>query len=249
MNRWDISTRIEVAVLMSNLITKEEAVKIAQYQNVPHLADSLIGSVAIDNFYFKKVASKIVLVYCMPFYEEIDFGDAVDTIGDFAFYKNKVLKKIRGDAVEVIGIESFTESSVVNVAFPNAKVAQQSCFYGCKELRKISLPVVECVERYAFMACSGLKCAKMSPSFIGEREFAHCSDLRNFDFRGVKVIQDWAFHFCNIEKVIAPSLEDVVGTAFDFCPLRIVQIPKSCNSYVSIIKKYYQRRKKWIDRD
>ena len=220
MTRQEVISYMENATLLNELVTKEEAsyllkdrLALIGQDTYKALISKTTGSVRIEDFYFKRdVKGNIVLVYCNPSYSEIDLGDVVDLIDDYAFDSNDKLRTIKGDTVIKIGVRSFSSCPhLVSVDFANVDEIGEGCFY----------------------RGSALQMAHMSPMIIDSAAFSACHALREFDFSGVYMIGAWAFSETKITNIKAPNLIYIGVNAFHGCPLQNKPVP--VNNY-----KYYK---------
>jgi len=85
--------------------------------------------------------------------KEIDFG-GVQTIGDYAFYKNTSLETLDFKNVTSIGNYAFNEaSSLVNIDFKNTEIIGNYAFQNCSSLKEIDFGNVNKIGSYCFQNC------------------------------------------------------------------------------------------------
>lgn len=197
MTREEISTYIDNAILFNDVVTDKEADIIGLKR--------LVGSVQIDNFYFKKDAdNNIILMYCKPCYKEIEFGDAVDIIYSDAFSYNHVIEVIKGDSVKLVKGYGFSH---------------------CKNLKKVVFPHIVKVGYSCFRDCYSLTDVKMKPYRINGSAFYNCKSLTAFDFTNAEYIGKIAFRNTGIREVNAPNLQEMGVGVFSCCDLLKFNIP------------------------
>ena len=166
---------MENATLLNELVTKEEASyllkdRLALIGHDTHktLISKTTGSVRIEDFYFKRdVKGNIVLVYCNPSYSEIDLGDVVDLIDDYAFDSNDKLRTIKGDTVRKIGVRSFSYC-------PHLVSVDSAAFSACHALREFDFSGVYMIGEWAFSETKITNINAPNLIYIGVNAFHGC---------------------------------------------------------------------------
>ena len=190
------------------------------------LATSLEDTVRMNDFFVKVVNNMTVLVYCYPSHEEVDLGECIDIIGEYAFYNNSLINRISGEGVRLIGQSAFSNSTVCRVKFQNLLQLGQYIFFQCCYLEEAEFPAVHDVGFACFDNCRKLKDVIMSPESIEANAFANCSQLTDFDFSNAVAIGGHAFYDAPLNDIIAPKLLFVGRFAFNKCHFRNVYTPR-----------------------
>ena len=74
---------------------------------------------------------------------EIEFGDDVTAIGDYAFENSYNLTKLNTNNIEIIGNGAFAYSGVVDVELPNVRELEDDVFYDAYNLTSVTMPKME----------------------------------------------------------------------------------------------------------
>ncbi|MBP5177437.1 MAG: leucine-rich repeat protein, partial [Clostridia bacterium] len=128
---------------------------------------------------------------------DIDFGEYLISIGDYAFYSNTKLETLTiPDTVEYLGVESFgKDNKISSLTLGNGlKVIDDYAFYGCTHVTEIVIPdSVEVIGKYAFYNCK-----RATDVTIGS---------------GVKSIGDYAFYGnYKLRYLVIPENVEEVGS-------------------------------------
>jgi len=211
MNREELTQYIDNCILLGNIVTKEDAI----YERLDQCsfnAKNIIDSVFIDGFYVKRdKKDNIHLVYYDGEYEELDLGDCIDIIDDYAFVGRLIhvpgwsagmyhperenLVTVVGKSVKYIGERAFALSSVTNINFPNVRKIGVCCFEHAK------------VESATFNKLKTVKEAVFSGS-----------ELKSFEGEEVERVRSLAFQNCkNLTFVSIPKAKTIDHTAFHGC--------------------------------
>jgi len=198
MTRQELNQYIDYCILMGNLVNdKDEIYKRlgCDYMSLRH--KSLIGSIKVDgSFYFKRDShNKIHLVCYEGDYKEVNLGDCVDIIDNFACYttyrekrhKNPLIS-IAGATVEEIGNFAFMGIPLECIDFPKVRKIGGNSFKSTN-IEEAELNNLEEIPMLAF---------EKSPikSFRGDKVF---------------YVSQSAFKGCrNLETLILPKLSKAV---------------------------------------
>lgn len=178
MNRVELVHYIQNSIFLSNVVTEESQL----YRGIlecgggnflaKRIAINLLGSVAMEDFYFKIDANnKIHLTFYDGTYTTIDLYDCVDIIDCGAFlgylgHKGRVFAsdnndiipfKLKGSTVESIEDYSFAYSSIAELNLPRIKVIPKDSFLSCRNLLSLKAENVETIEKYGITGADNLK--------------------------------------------------------------------------------------------
>lgn len=147
-----------------------------------------------------------IIIYCpaaKPDIQEFSIPEGVTTIGDYAFYKNTVLK-------------SVTFPSTLTAIYGNA-------FSWCTKLRSVTIvPSISSIGSHAFSYCKMLKTITIPATVkrIGAYVFSSCDALQTAEFLdGIEEIPDSIFYNCKeLKSVYIPSsVKSIQTSAFSGC--------------------------------
>jgi hypothetical protein len=107
------------------------------------------------------------------------FGDAIETVGAYAFSSSEALTTVSFPAAVSIGNNTFFGCrSLTTVSLASAASIGGEAFADCDALASVSLPLVAGIGEYAFYDCDSLTTASLaSAASIGERAFSDCDVL------------------------------------------------------------------------
>ncbi len=181
-------------------------------------------------------------------------NSTVISVGNYAFYGNKVAKTVTLPNAESIGTYSFREcavetanlakaTTVASYAFYNASKLQtvtlggitaveDYTFYGCVALTGIALPSATEVKQHAFDGCKLLATVTGSNIVtVGNYGFANCNALASFDFGKVETVGLYAFTYNAFTEINLPKIKTVGSYAFRYhTALTKVTIGADCTS-------------------
>ena len=167
-------------------------------------------------------------------------GDAVTSIGDYAFSGCTSLKSIAiPDSVTSIGSRAFYGcDSLTSIAIPDSVTSiGRGAFEACTSLTSIAIPdSVTYIGDVAFYNCFSLTSITIPDSVtsIGGWVFMYCPSLTSVTIgNGVTSIGGWAFAYCtSLESITIPDRVTEIGNyAFENCvSLTSVIIPDSVTS-------------------
>ena len=149
--------------------------------------------------------------------KNVEIGDGIEKIGDYAFYScKKITNIIIPDSVTSIGNNAFDScSSLTSITIPKGVTSiENSTFYSCSSLTNITIP-------------EGV-------TNIGEMAFYYCTNLTNVTIpEGVTSIGNNAFYYCSslISITIPETVTSIGKSAFEYCSsLTSITIPKEVTS-------------------
>ena len=192
MNRDELYKFIQNSVLFGKVVGSEDIKKLKGI--IPELAESILGSVEINKMYFKiGFNNRIILTHCTSDYESIDFGDAVDEIGPFAFVYNFNIREVSSQSITKIGYRAFTSSPIRSVKFQMLKEVEDSAFNN-SSLEKLEAPELEIINKYAFVGCNALtEINAPKVKQVCMCAFVGCEKLQSVNFNSIEYIEGWAF--------------------------------------------------------
>ena len=128
--------------------------------------------------------------------------DNVETIYEYAFYQQPLLKKIDFDNVETIYEYAFYQCKSLEIAnFPKVEYIYNRVFQGCDSLTNINMPNLKEIGVYAFARCK----------------------LGNAIMPNVTSIGEYAFASARIEYAEFPSLKNITKLSFLQCGLQVAK--------------------------
>ena len=226
MDRTEILNRINNSLLMNTVIKEDEASKIVYSIFRPYPAfinsttDLIAGCTRIDDFFVRKDADDNLILAYFPSScyscSDIDLGNCIDIIGDYAFFGNKFLRKISGKTVKKIGKFAFEK---------------------CEKLEEVSFPSVIDVGNSSFSKCKELKGFIGCPSKIGDCAFSDCMALKALDFSSTREIGSYAFADSGIKSVVAPKLQIVYAYGFSRSKVCKFELPENVSFGVGVFDK------------
>ncbi len=176
---------------------------------------------------------------------ESGFLDLTDcgytSIGNYAFYRLKNLRKVTLDGIEKIQDNAFQGTGLTEVVFPSSlESIGTGAFQDCEELRSISFPkersLLNTIGSSAFNNCA-LEELKLPKTLIsmGESAFCNNKNIRKVNFSGnenLKTIPSKAFEKSqSLEEIIFPTnLQTISDHAFHESGLQKVTIPETVTS-------------------
>ena len=155
--------------------------------------------------------------------------------GDFEITPDGVLKKYRGNDIDVIipdGVREIGESAFVDMKGLERMIMECED-YDAPEMETLTIPdSVTKIQSYAFAYCTNLEEVNIPDSVvsIGERAFEGCESLKSVCLpAGLTEIEEFTFFLCeNLRTVKIPDGVVRIGkNAFDGTDLRKVKIPES----------------------
>lgn len=171
-------------------------------------------------------------------------------IADFAFFKNRSLRRVKLINVERIGESAFAHcknlyfaeiincKEIAELAFAENGILLEltlnsvdkidsKAFYCCRKLTGVEL--TGCVETgaSAFEGCKYLARARLDCIEIGDRAFADCDHLTDITFSNTEVIGEYAFSNRNKPREIKlpDTLREIKSGAFDKVSIDSLVIP------------------------
>lgn len=180
------------------------------------LGELMDGSVEVSGMYFKELDNKeIELIYLGADFKILDLGDAVDQIGEFAFFNNRSLKELYAPFVTKIHQHSFMNCSIEVLSLPSLKYVHKDtrfplsvkdidfqsleelpphCFEYCRNLESVNVSSVKRIGGSSFFCCSNLSKVKAtSLEMLDKDAFGSCPSLTALDAPKLKYINRWAF--------------------------------------------------------
>ena len=167
-------------------------------------------------------------------------GKTVKSIGDSAFYNNKVIRSVTvPEHITKIGSSAFSwcESlTEINVPGSVEKIGDAAFSWSTKLKRAAIGEGVEKIGESGFEGCKSLEGVKIpeSMSKISESLFAKCTGLKNVEIPGsIRIVESEAFKRCTgLKKVDIPEgVEEIGEGAFERCQgLEKISIPSSLNT-------------------
>ncbi len=156
----------------------------------------------------------------------IDFGNAVKSIGDYAFYKAPITSIAFPDSLEAIGNSAFEScTSIETIDFGTGiKTIGDKAFYLNSKLTEVDFPGSELtgIGSWAFgfdKLINGINIQSEMLKSIGERAFSSCEGLESVTISGDNaVIGNDAFSGCkSIETVTLSGVETLSEYSFTNC--------------------------------
>lgn len=156
----------------------------------------------------------------------IDFGNAVKSIGDYAFYKAPVTSIVFPDSLEAIGNSAFEScTSIETIDFGTGiKTIGDKSFYWNSKLTEVSFPGTDLtsIGTQAFWndkLLNGISIQSEKLKSIGEDAFYDCEGLESVTISGDNaVIGNDAFSGCkSIETVTLSGVETLSEYSFTNC--------------------------------
>ena len=168
--------------------------------------------------------------------KKVNFGDALEIIGESSFRNTTNLKKLTlPSTVETIGYYSFADSGIEEINFPSTVTSISNYAFQNTNLKEVILPdTLQNVYSYAFSNCKSLTRAHLPNTFtsISDYLFSGCTSLENVNFPNTLTsIGGNAFYNCfNLKNVTIPSTVTSIGTyAFYGCySIEEITIPNGC---------------------
>ena len=158
--------------------------------------------------------------------ERVKIGNAVTTIGEWAFYGCTSLTSITiPDSVTTIGNYAFADcTSMTSVTIPEGVTTiNDSAFRWCASLTSITIPdSVTTIDYAAFAGCTSLTSITIPDSVttIGNVAFNSCTSLTSITIPdSVTTIGDLAFEYCtSLTSITIPEGVTTIGEyAFSDC--------------------------------
>ena len=178
------------------------------FQSSPNLTevvfeDSEVAEKTIGSYAFSDCTSL----------SNVDFGNAVKTIGDYAFGMNSITELSLPDSLESIGYGAFSpyrygyynnyrESQLQKVTFgSNIKTIGDYAFYNCYKLAEVDFTgeKLESIGGNAFSNCDALTNLEISGNnaIIKGSAFYHCDNLETVTLNGVEALNSSdVFEYC-----------------------------------------------------
>lgn len=185
-----------------------------------------------------KLASTTKTVGTLAFYSNaslnsVDFGTALDSIGEGAFRRCVAIPAVNLPAtVRTIGRTAFAESTGFHEVTLNegVKFLGELAFTRCYGLKKVKLPsTIKAMDYGAFVYCSMLEEVELADglTLIGDGAFQECLQLSKVNFpSSLQKIGDFAFTSAGMEEIsLNDGLESVGAAAFEFCKFKSLRLP------------------------
>lgn len=173
-------------------------------------------------------------------------------IADFAFFKNKSLRRIKLIKVERIGKSAFEHcknlylAEIVNckeiaelafsengilleLTLSSVEKIGEKAFNCCRKLTGVELTGCRETGASAFEGCKYLARARLDCKEIGDRAFADCDHLTDITLTNTEVIGEYAFSSRNEPREIKlpDTLREIKSGAFDKASIDRMVIPKN----------------------
>ena len=113
----------------------------------------------------------------------------VKTIDDNAFVRVSNINQLIADNIDIIGKNSFEESSIITAKVSNASIISKYAFLNCKRLTAISCEKAKKIRSSAFEECTSLsavECEKVEK--ISKNAFKNCYLLEKIKCNNAKLI-------------------------------------------------------------
>jgi len=175
----------------------------------------------------------------------ITFGDALVSIGDYAFYGSTSVTNISlGKNITSIG--AFAFSNLINLEevtiISNLEVISECLFANDNNLTKVNINGIKTVEGGAFMNCSALESIDLSnATSIGMEAFSGCVGLTSVDLSNVLVLEAGAFITCNnLVDVTLKVVERIEAQALSCIGVTEIKLPNTIK-YIAPTAFYYNQ--------
>lgn len=158
----------------------------------------------------------------MPRLRKVVLPESCTKIGDYSFYKCRILSIINTTAIQYVGNESFNGCENLNInEFPNAKMIGEGTFGGCRKIKKLSMPNAV-VSSSAVYQCPNLTDLIIGNFVNGKFDGEACSSELKITLNGIDDIAD--LKVINAKEIIigqniydfSGSLESVQVEGFSF---------------------------------
>lgn len=159
---------------------------------------------------------------------DVDFGDVVETIGDYAFYKQEKIEKITGmNSLKEVGTYAFSEvgenaagvvETLPSSAFLNITKLGSNAFSHCSLVSNIvNIGLSDTIQSNCFTLCANLESVEFAEAkHISSNIFASCTKLKSASFPKATSIDSGAFWGCtSLESVNLPLCETLSSSAFN----------------------------------
>ncbi len=156
----------------------------------------------------------------------IDFGNAVKSIGNYAFYETPITSIVFSDSLEAIGNSAFEScTSIETIDFGTGiKTIGDKAFYLNSKLTEVDFPgseltgigswafgfdklinginiqseMLKSIGEDAFYSCEGIERVTISGdnAVIGNDAFSECKSIETVTLSGVETLSDYSFSSC-----------------------------------------------------
>ena len=174
---------------------------------------------------------------------EINFGDSLTSIGEYAFYGSQNVNKINlGQGITSIGAFAFSNlTSLESVSIANTiEVISECLFANDEKLKTVDIKGIKMIEGGAFMNCSVLEAIDLSnATYIGMEAFSSCLGLTSVDLSNAIEIAAGAFIMCNnLTDVKLEVVERIEAQALSCIGVSEISLPATIK-YIAPTAFYY----------
>ncbi len=162
---------------------------------------------------------------------KVNFGDALETIGEYAFYMSRQLTNVNiGKGLKEIGIYAFAscdELLSVTVESTNIQTVSEGTFSDDYKLLEVNIPNIQYIGDYAFYNCNKLNTIALEKvEEIGVQAFNNCYKLTTANLEKVKVVKAGAFmNATGLATVNIPVIEEIYEQAFSLIAVQEIKLP------------------------
>jgi len=221
MTRAELSAYIDNSIMMGDIVTENSQIYKKSYDNLRYISvRNIIGSVYIDGLFLKKdPENNIHLVYYDIDYEELDLGNCVDVIDEYAFYTRPWIDGKRNPS---------SKHNLISVSGSAVKVIQRCAFFTSK-VQKVNFPNLHTLGYDSFRSSLVKEVEFNNLKSISRGSFKF-SQLRSFRGDKVESVETCAFSECSsLHEISLPKVKRIEIDAFYDCNnLTSVNIPKDC---------------------
>lgn len=147
-------------------------------------------------------------------------GNAVKTIGSYAFQKNNSILSVYLPYIQKIESSAFLSCKSLNYVYaPILKETELSAFSYCEKLSNVDMPKLEKIGNSTFKCCIALTTIDFPlANTIENGAFFECSALESISIPNVKTIESNAFYKCQkLKSISLPNIETIGSSSFDWC--------------------------------
>ncbi|KAK1733351.1 leucine-rich repeat domain-containing protein [Skeletonema marinoi] len=132
-----------------------------------------------------RIDESVTVIPTSAFYEnrnieEVECHDRVKSVGGWAFYNCRSLRRVIMRGVKAVnGFAFYYCNALTDVECEKLEIIGRRAFLGCKSLTKINVPSAKIVESWAFASCTALTKVDFGKELesIGEMAFYECKSL------------------------------------------------------------------------
>ena len=174
---------------------------------------------------------------------EINFGDNLTSIGEYAFYGSTLVTNIKlGKGLLSIGAFAFSNLTSLETVTINSdlETISECLFANDALLKEANISGIKVVEGGAFMNCSLLETIDLKDAtIIGMEAFSGCLGLTSVDLSSVKVLEAGAFLTCNnLTNVTLKVVERIETQALSCIGVTEIKLPATIE-YIAPTAFYY----------